>query len=207
MTIPLVPLASGKRLNNWLSEGQVQMVLESAEQTSGLISVRDTIVLRLGFTVGLRRQEIVDIRRGDIIWPDKIQIVGKGGKAAIVAMPRKLANWVETWEQEVPASEYDPLVSSFVSQGWEARRVEPTLSRLSTNSIRDITLRYSRVTGIRFNPHDMRRSFAGLLFQQTGSIEVVSAALRHSNFGTTQRYLERRQDAAYQAVQKVKFDI
>jgi integrase len=38
-------------------------------------------------------------------------------------------------------------------------------------------------------PHDLRRTFAGLLEDQGVPIEKISAALRHSDIGTTQRYL------------------
>ena len=46
-----------------------------------------------------------------------------------------------------------------------------------------------------FAPHDMRRTFAGLLAERV-DIAQVSRALRHSTIAMTQTYLEKRQDAA-----------
>ena len=49
--------------------------------------------------------------------------------------------------------------------------------------------------GVPIAPHDMRRTYAGLLAQRV-SIYDVSKALRHSNVSVTEKYLEGRQDAA-----------
>lgn len=199
-------LPGTKRLNSWLSRDQVETILRAPLKTPQ--GRRDLVVLRLGFSIGLRRQEIVDLD-----WPDldhgQLRLVGKGGKAATVAVTPNTHIALDEWNTYlfgpgILTPGLGPIVTSF--RNWDGVQ-RPTGKRLSTNAIRDITVRYSQATGIRFAPHDMRRTFAGLLLDATGSIWQVSAALRHSNIGTTQRYLEQRQDAAAQAVTKAGFDV
>lgn len=195
-----------KRLNSWLSRDEVARVLSCVDDTTS-IGLRDLVVLRLGFSIGLRRAEITGINWGDITWPDKLRLVGKGGKAATVTITRNTRRAIDQWAYSWDWEDLSPLVTSFTAMEGRTYHPRPTGKRLSTNAVRDITMRYSNLSGIKFAPHDMRRTFAGLLFEETGSIETVSAALRHSNVGTTQRYLEQRQDAAAQAVEKAGFDI
>jgi integrase len=44
---------------------------------------------------------------------------------------------------------------------------------------------------VKLRPHDLRRSFAGILEKQGVPITDISRAMRHEDVGTTSRYLER----------------
>jgi integrase/recombinase XerC len=180
------------------------------------VSQRDEIVLRLGFTVGLRRSEIVGLNWDDYDGEEqRLTLVGKGGKPATVWIPDTLASLLLAFRHNLQEGGWRwdaigdcPIVCRIVSEGWGTRNTYLNRhGRLNPRSIQKITTKYADVTGIEFSPHDMRRTFAGLVFEKTGSIETTSAALRHSNIGTTQRYLESRQDAAYLATKGVNLGL
>jgi integrase len=221
-----------QRTHHWLTAKEVGLIfyaassyvdedlIEMAPDNSGrvvdwrgdqppVVCLRDEIVLRLGFTVGLRRSEIVGINLGDIDFAEqRLVLVGKGGKHATVYLPDELVNKLEEFKGYGLWSPDDPVVCRVVSHGFVERTVYLNRhGRLNPRSIQKITTKYADVTGIEFSPHDMRRTFAGLVFEKTGSIETTSAALRHSNIGTTQRYLESRQDAAYLATKGVNLGL
>lgn len=188
------------RLNAWLTQDEVRRVLNAVPTDA--VGRRDSVVLRLGFTAGLRRQEIVNINWSDIDG-DRLRLVGKGDKSAIVLLTQGTLDAILRWEHVSLGHADVALLRSFRYSG---ARLVMNQRRMSANAVRDITQRYSAQTGIKFAPHDMRRTYAGLLLEKTGSIELVSAALRHSNLRTTQLYLERRQDAAYLAQRKAGLD-
>lgn len=75
-------------------------------------------------------------------------------------------------------------------------------SGISQQALGKIVATRSAAAGYRIAPHDMRRSFAGLIYER-GGLEKTSHALRHSSLGTTQVYIEKRQDAAAVAVETV----
>ena len=206
--------------HNWLSKDQVEEVYRALkhESVSPTIGLRDLAVLMLGFTMGLRRQEIATIRWVDVDLVDQsLKIKGKGDKLAKLWIPGRTANVLSTLHNQYIK---DPtyvrheddtvippmLVNHAVVDGFVYNSVGYRWGRqISNSAISHIVARASNWAGIDFSPHDMRRSYAGQLEELGYGIEVISKALRHSDFGVTQRYLKGRQDAAYQALSGLDF--
>ena len=188
--------------NHWLTEDEVTQVFDSIDIRSDM-GLRDLLIARLGFTCGLRRTEIthltweqVDENKAEVFF------TGKGRKTASVWLNEPTCLLRSEWRARYPTSNGNrPVLCKFRNQagmGLVTLWGQPLLDR----SLGDVVRRVSVQAGVPFRPHDMRRSFAGILQDRGVPIEDISAALRHSNIGTTQRYLETRQDAAYQAVKK-----
>jgi integrase len=194
------------RVEHWLEPFQVIEILNSCAMD--LTGLRDRVVLQLGFNVGLRRQEIVDLTWGDIqILDHQATLVGKGGKLAKVHLPEATVNALQNWKAEYRAWITDralddmPVVVSMqrTTDFYGTDTITPRWGERATGkTVYRICQKLSKRAGIPFAPHDMRRTFAGLVHDRT-SIETVSAALRHSSLAVTERYLEKRQDSAYQA--------
>jgi integrase/recombinase XerD len=53
---------------------------------------------------------------------------------------------------------------------------------------------YAAPLGVKFAPHDMRRTFAQLARQGNASLEQIQLTLGHASAQTTERYLGTRQD-------------
>jgi integrase/recombinase XerC len=190
------------REHNWLTEAQVAEVLETVP--SSLIGLRDEIVLRLGFTCGLRASEIAAVKWRDVnLEAQSLTLQGKGGKLATLHLNDRtrdaLAHWRDLYEAHQGAG--CPVVVRFQARQWPTYCLTPMWGvGIGRHTVSSICVRYADASGVVFKPHDMRRTFAGLIADKVG-IEATSAALRHSDLGTTQRYLEKRQDAAQRAVQ------
>jgi site-specific recombinase XerD len=194
--------------HHWLTTAEVSRVLESAD-TSTLMGLRNLVVLRLGFTMGLRRTEIAELKWDQVdLTRQSLSLLGKGGKRASLYITDATLPWLDKWHSMGPGT--GPVVCRFNTKtdfqtGW---RTEPDWDRgIQGEAIGDIAHKAATENGIQFAAHDMRRSFANMLEEKGASIEEISAALRHSNLGTTQRYLERRQDAAFNAVRKRGLDV
>ena len=200
--------------NHWLTEAEVTRVFDSIDIRSDM-GLRDLLICRLGFTCGLRRTEITHLT-WDQVDENKAEVffTGKGRKTASVWLNEPTRLLLVEWRARHPevahASGDCPVLCKFRNQVRADGRLglvtlwgQPLLDR----SLGDVVRRVSVQAGVPFRPHDMRRSFAGILQDRGVPIEDISAALRHSNIGTTQRYLDTRQDAAYQAVKKAGLDL
>lgn len=194
------------RKHNWLTRDEVKTILDTPDRSDDM-GLRDELILRLGFTCGLRRAEIVSLTWGQInLDRAEITVIGKGGKVSAVYMTPATAHSVDMMYRRNGHRHDDmPVIVSFSNTG--TTRLVHWGSPIVGRTVGTLVAKYSRMTSIPFRPHDMRRTFAAMLQDLGADIEQISKALRHSNIGTTQRYLAQRQDAAYQAVKKVGLDL
>jgi len=207
--------------NNWLTREQVNEILASVDVDSA-VGARDNILLRLGFTAGLRKSELANLRWKDVNFDHKeITLVGKGDKLATVAVTANtfgyLADWHAQCAVDIGRKPHDeclipPIQNHGVHDpetgGWtDERNTVRSWSKnpVSSTSIAKICQRASERTGINFAPHDMRRTFAGLLFEKV-DIYQLKNAMRHSDVGVTERYLQTRPDSAAQATREAGLD-
>ncbi len=202
------------RKHNWLTAEEVATVLASTPDT--LIGRRDNLILRIGFTTALRAKEIISIRWSHVDLNDRSLWIpdGKGGKAAELAISRNthavLADWYGMAAAALgrpPADE--PVVIAFHSSvlGDHTARCRPLWTKeiLYDSLLRRIAL-VSERSGVRFRPHDMRRTYAGLLEESGSHIDSIQRALRHSSSATTERYLSQRLDKARIAQESAGLD-
>lgn len=188
------------RTNYWLTYDEALEVIDAAKQVGDLRGLRDELILRLGFTCGLRRDEICGLTWGQVnLDRQEIYLVGKGGKHASVYINDRTCQALRNmYDLNGERVDTDPVI---IGLGYMAgTNTVHWHEGISGRTVGDIVARISKQTGIMFRPHDMRRSFAGMLEEKGANVYQISDALRHSNAATTQRYLEARQDKAYQAV-------
>lgn len=197
--------------HHWLDTGEISKVLESTRP--GDVGLRDEVLLRLGFTAGLRRQELVNLTWGQVDLPrQQITFVGKGRKLAQVYItPRTLETlrrWYDRWVEETGAAplQKDPVLCRARARWGEEESVIAWGEGLTHSGVAVVIRRARGRSGVDFSAHDMRRSFAGMMYEKVG-LEKTSKALRHSNLGVTERYLESRTDAAFLAVREAGVDV
>lgn len=160
----------------WLSEDQARRVL-AAVRPSSPNAMRDRALLAILLTMGLRRAELLGIRRGDIIErPD--------GTAALCYRPKGKSE--ET--RSLPLSAWRalrPHVDAMGSTGPAARVFD-----LTPEGLRYIVRRYTAAAlGKPISPHGMRHTAASILYRQTGRPADVQAMLGHARITTTEIYV------------------
>lgn len=182
------PRVRSVRRHNWLTSEQCHAVLDACPDSP--IGRRDRVVLALGLYAGLRPYEITHLRWRSV-GSDCIMLdVTKGEKAAMVGLPPSLKKIIDAWRSDVPAKPAQFVCCSMRhSLGTDDTTVVPA-APLGRDGVRLVLKRSHERTGIYARPHDLRRSFAGLLEAQGQPIEVISKALRHDQLSTTQTYLE-----------------
>jgi integrase len=150
------------------------------------------MALVLGFGLGLRLGELAAVRVDDIRDGGLVVRKGKGGKARTVPVgpdvEREVRAFVEGHRARVVArlsSEGDPgtLLVHLVKGA-----VRPYSPLSLGASLRGL----GRRLGVRFSPHDMRRTFATELAERGAGLEAVREVLGHEDIETTRRYVHVR---------------
>jgi len=132
-------------------------------------------------STGMRFTEARSVRISDIRFSDRHIDVryGKGNKSREVPLPRELETEIGMYLAEYrPDANNDYLFATKTG----AMLNEKTLRRV----MREASLReFQRA----IRPHDLRRTFATTLYQQTKDLRSIQAYLGHANIETTIRYI------------------
>ena len=180
-----VSTPKGTKAHTWLSAAQVVQLTSQCPDT--LEGKRDWIVIALLVGAGLRREELAGLRFDAIkTLPTKngertvLEVTGKGRKTRVIPLSSKLAYRLHAWRETV-------------GDGFIARslgRSQQLGESLSAVSIFELVNRYGKKIGKpELAPHDLRRTFAQLGYENGVPITQISTLLGHGSVATTQRYL------------------
>jgi integrase/recombinase XerC len=167
-----------QRLPRFLAEEDMRQLLELPRQTRTRFSRRDSALLELLYSSGLRIQEACQLNIGDIdLWAGMVRVLGKGNR-----------------ERMVPVGA-QALKAAHAYLSGPSRRAGPLFlnhrgNRLSDRGARYIVAKWVRDAAIhqRVSPHAFRHSFATHLLARGCDLRTVQELLGHRNLVTTQVY-------------------
>lgn len=162
--------------------------LFSAPDQKNVSGLRDSAILAMLFSTGLRVSELCNLDRYMDMSSREISVRGKGGKvrvvflsdAAVDAVNRYLDKRVDI--DEAMFVDHSPRAHSRIQKG------EST--RLTTRSVERIIEKYAALAGIakKCTPHVLRHSFATDLQYNGADLRTVQMMLGHASIATTQVY-------------------
>jgi site-specific recombinase XerD len=182
----------GVRAHTWLSETQVLEALHSFNLEDPR-QHRDLVVFRTTLMLGLRRSETASLR-----WPmfkrdlSTVTFVGKGAKLATLPLPATLQTELARWRDVEPegAVPFPSFHSAFDDDGnhiVEAQWTRP----IGANGVYYIIKEIADKLGVpSLAPHDLRRTFAGLIEEKGVGLRDLQQLMRHSQLATTDRYMK-----------------
>lgn len=177
-------------VNNWLTEQQIGEMLRACD-TDDIIGQRARVVLLIGFMTGLRRFEIAALTWSDFSEDmSRLKLIGKGEKLAVLGVPPQVREALLEWRKLAPATAV-AVVPRFAGGGNIALDTIRWNEPVNGATIHEIIKGISRKSGVAMRPHDMRRSFAGILEERGVPVTDISRALRHANVGITSTYLDK----------------
>lgn len=140
---------------------------------------RDSAILEVLFSTGMRVSELVSIKVADVKSKEELAILGKGGKRRVVFLSESSSNAIDNYLKFHPQKSEFLFVSKF----------QPDRP-LTTRSVQRIVSKYSYLAGLseKVTPHTLRHTFATDLLQSGADLRAVQALLGHSSVTTTQRY-------------------
>ncbi len=169
-----------ERVPKALSISDVKDLL--AAKFSARTALRDSSMLELLYSSGLRVSELVSIKLGDIHFDAGfIRVLGKGSKERIVPVNmralEKIKDYSEKERPEILKKKQSPYL--FVTRNGSAmtrQRFWQTLKAIGKQA------------GIELSPHTVRHCFATHLLEGGADLRSLQKMLGHSDISTTQIY-------------------
>lgn len=171
------------RLPRFLSQEEAMRLVE-APDTSTDLGVRDSAILELLYSAGLRVSELNNLDLSDVNMNTmELRVTGKGDKQRIALIGRSARNALKLYVESVR-----PLLVK--RQSGSSLFLNRYGTRLSQRSIQDKVRRYASNVGLRsdVHAHTLRHSFATHLLDGGADLRVVQDLLGHASPSTTQIY-------------------
>lgn len=171
-----------KRLPNVVSERSMATVLRAPE-TSTFVSLRDTAVIELLYSSGLRRSELCGINFADLDRKSQtVRVLGKGNKRRIVPLGGKaleaLSNY---WPLRLAQQNVEEAEAFFTLEN--GKRLTPRMVHYIVKKA------FADVPDVaRAHPHMLRHTCATHLLDRGADLRAVKDVLGHESLRTTQRY-------------------
>jgi site-specific recombinase XerD len=176
-----------ERQVKFLNGEQVDRLL-NAPTLSTIQGKRDKAILEVLFSTGLRVSELVKLNRDTIdLNRREFGIIGKGGKARVVFLSQRAADWLVKYINE-RNDHFKPL---FIHHKGKSDPTTPDEKmRLTPRSVQRMVKKYSHKMRlpIEATPHTIRHSYATDLLMAGADIRSVQEMLGHKNISTTQIY-------------------
>jgi site-specific recombinase XerD len=137
----------------------------------GPLAIRNTAILELTYSCGLRSAEAVGLRLADVDFEQEaVHVLGKGGKERVVPLGERAAHAVATY----------------------LREGRPALTRGANDalfiSVRGRALDTSVLRRLMRNPHRLRHAYATHLLEGGADLRTIQELLGHASLSTTQIY-------------------
>ncbi len=137
----------------------------------GPLPLRDSAILELTYSCGLRSAEVVGLRLADVEFDQEaVRVLGKGGKERVVPLGERAASALARY----------------------LRDARPQLARGADDalflSVRGKRLDTSHLRRLLRNPHRLRHAYATHLLEGGADLRTIQELLGHASLSTTQVY-------------------
>lgn len=185
---------------------EFQALLQVCQSDQSPAGVRDTALITMAWSTGLRRSEIVDLKLED--WKVKsngqpLEVKGKGNKRRYVYLHKSAEAWLQRW-LKLRGKETGPLFCPIRKGGKVQRR-----RGISDEALAQILAKRCAQASIdgALTWHDFRRTFAGNLLDQSTDLVTVQKLLGHSSPTTTSNYDRRGEDTKQRAIRNINIPL
>lgn len=171
-----------KRLPKFLNFEDTNKLL-NAFDNNNFIGLRNSLILEILYSTGIRVSEITNIKLKDISMSDKsVVITGKGNKQRIVYFGTLCLNLIDMYLKKsypiLNVNNSDYLILS--KRG----------KKINDREIRNIVDDAAKIAGIemKISPHVLRHTYATHMLNEGADLRSVQELLGHENLSTTQVY-------------------
>src|SRR5271165_6899089 len=167
-------------LPKYLTEQEVEALLEAAGRRPGLPGVTARAALEILYATGLRVSELLGLPRGALAGDAAVLIIrGKGGKERIVPL-----------SEAAKAAAAALVAQHDTGTRWLFRGRDPrqALTRQGFGQMLKLVALEAGLDPARVSPHVLRHSFASHLLAHGADLRSLQLLLGHADIATTQIY-------------------
>lgn len=170
-----------KKLPNFLYYDELEILLNIPDKEN-ILGLRDSLILELLYSTGVRVSELVNIKMKDINFNEKrILILGKGNKERYVLYGNTLQELLELYlknSREVLNKNSEYLVLNKNGEKITDRGIRLIINKILKKGELDYHV----------SPHTLRHTFATHMLENGADLKSVQELLGHSSMSTTQIY-------------------
>lgn len=167
---------------------EINNVIENISKENDFTSVRNKLIVELFYSTGIRRTELINIKKNDIsISNGTIKVLGKRNKERFVPLLKSVGVTLKSYLET--RKEYSKNIEElFITEN--GNKIYETLVYRIINSY------FSQVSSkVKKSPHILRHSFATHLLNEGANLNSVKELLGHSSLASTQIYTHNSLDA------------
>lgn len=187
-TLTQVSPKVGKKLPNYLSEGEVQALFAVVNQDQSKFATRNRVIVYLLYVAGLRISELGQLQTSQIQKERKCLLVrGKGNKERLIPLPDIMMVLLEKYLTND--------IALFIHKYGKTEFIFPvfyagTIKHLTRQALWVIIKSIWRKTAIHrsISPHSLRHSLATHLLQHGADLRSLQLLLGHEQITTVQIY-------------------
>ena len=192
----LVSPKVGKSLPKYLSESEVNNLIQTAKQTD----VRIYTMLEVLYASGMRVSELVGLPVMSVTQNNKmVSVVGKGNKERIVPLndlaAAALCDWLAVRENHLPVGRVNKWL--FPSRSKEGHMTRDGFFK----HLKQVAVQ-AGLAPEKVSPHVLRHSFASHLVAHDADLRSVQQMLGHADIATTEIYTHILSDRLKKVVEK-----
>lgn len=177
-----------KRLPSYLTQEEVSTLLTHSEQDKTSLGVRNSMMLYLLYSSGMRVSELIGMKISDIHFDTNlISIEGKGGKQRMIPLPGAIMELLYEYVQNHAYTDFSPLIERvYLFPVLYGKKIKP----ISRQSCWIILKKLCEQAGIKraVSPHQLRHSFATHLLEKGIDLRSLQVLLGHEGIKTVEIY-------------------
>jgi integrase/recombinase XerC len=164
-----------RKLPQVLDADEAKALVET--NLGGTLAPRDTAMMELFYSSGLRLSELCGLRWGDLdLAEGMVRVLGKGNKTRVLPVGRYAVAALEALKAAGGTSPEQAVFKGREGGPISPRTVQQRLAKLSSGQAK------------RVHPHMLRHTFASHMLESSGDLRSVQELLGHADIATTQIY-------------------
>lgn len=186
-----------KRLPQFLSEQDVELLLSTTEHDKSDVGIRNKVMVYLLYVSGMRISELVHIKKGSIQFDTGfLAVEGKGGKSRMIPLPAHmvtmLKDYIENVHLRLITKDGRKFETDYVFPIFYGQRIKP----ITRQAFWVILKRFAESVGLKefVSPHKLRHSLATHLLQKGADLRSLQMLLGHEQLSTIQIYTHLETD-------------
>jgi integrase/recombinase XerC len=163
------------------SKGEVKEVFSKEVEVDNFESVRNITIVKLLYSTGMRRAELINLKVSDIDFiKQQVKVLGKRNKERIIPL---LLGMIKQLESYIELRNELSVEVNFLFLTKAGKKIYPSLV------YRVINTYFSPVsTKVKTSPHILRHTFATQLLNEGADLNGVKELLGHASLASTQVY-------------------
>lgn len=172
----------GKRLPTYVDQKAMDVLFNEIDFSDDFIGRRDRTIMELLYLTGIRRSELIGLKRTDLdLEQNLLKVLGKGKKERLIPFTAKMKEVFLKYL--IILDEAFEVKEPFLFLTQKGKQLYPKLVYLIVKN------NLSLVTSIeQKSPHVLRHSFATHLSNNGAELNAIKELLGHSNLSATQIY-------------------